>query len=104
MFTTGTSSADRTLKKPLGSWLLPWHQMRRDWPFLLDHSNDNRDPDQNIIDPTIPASAIPVDVVTLQMTYSVKHGYAQSAAPSNQEEAPLESVFDSLPKLDFWEM
>jgi hypothetical protein len=38
------------------------------------------------------------------MTYSVKHGYTQSAAPSNQEEAPLESVFDSLPKLDFWEM
>jgi hypothetical protein len=124
MFSTGKSSADRTLRKPLGSWLVPWNQMRRDWAFLLDPSKDklyhrtpagftqhdkiridfDKEPDQNIIEPNIPPTAIPVDAVNLQMTYTVKRGYHQSCAPSNQEEDPLESVFDHLPRLDPWEM
>jgi hypothetical protein len=75
--------SDLTLRVPLGRWQHTWNKLRRKWPFLYDTINDNlfkhttlgytqhekitvdydSIPNQDIIDPVIPATAVPVDVV-----------------------------------------
>ena len=110
------------LRVPLGKWLVPWAELRRQWPFLLDattarlfHYTDlgytqhekltydfDKEPNQAIINPEIPRDAVPVDVNDHGTVWTVRRGYSQSAEPEQAQTDPV-SIYDLFPILDQWE-
>jgi hypothetical protein len=102
-----------TLRKPLGNWLVPWDKMRKMPVFLYDSVSDqlfhrgpagytqhsrlyhdfDKDANQEVIDPAIPHTAIPVDVTDRPHTWTLIQDRATSVVMSIASE-PLE--FDSL--------
>jgi hypothetical protein len=111
------------LRTPLDRWLILWDDLRRRWPFLYDATNDkllchtplgytqhekitidyNSTPNQDIIDPVIPETAVPVDVVDRKMTFTIRKGYWQSAVAQKKAGDPVEAVIDLLATVDWWE-
>jgi hypothetical protein len=85
------SKSDHRLRVPLGRWLHSWDKLRGKWPFLYNATNDklfryttlgytqhekitvdyDSTPNQDIIDPAIPATKVPVDVVDRGMAFTI---------------------------------
>ena len=111
------------LKKPLGQWLVPWFEMRCQWPFLYDPTTDHlfhyspqgytqhnklrqdydRTPAHAIETPVISRRAVPVNVIKYDHTFRIQWGWQQSGAPQDQVVAPMESFYDLLPTMEPWE-
>ena len=119
------SSPRLKLRQRLGQWLIPWNQMRCEWPFLYDATSDqlfrhtcqgytqheklwrvyNKTPSQGIINPVISEWAVPVNVTEYNHTLRLQWGWQQSGAPrpSVQGHTATESFFDLLPTMNYWE-
>ena len=118
-FTTSAPHRRYNLIQPLGDWLVPASQMRRQWlywhdPILshlykkhpqhytlhlqLTHDFDNEPSGQCSV---IPASALPVDVTTYAHTWKVHRHYIQWQLPP-QVATPTQ-IQDLIPHLPPWE-
>ncbi len=118
-FTQSRSNRRYQLKQPLGNWIVPAAQMRRQWPYwhdpihnrllkktshtytihlLLRHDFD-ADPAGQCS--TLPAAAIPVDVTVYAHTFRVHHHYIQWQLPPSV--ASPQDIQSLIPTLPAWE-
>jgi len=123
MYILADGSKQHRLRMPLGKWLVPAVTMRKKWRNLYDsrskklfyrtplgytqHSklrtDYDKDPDQDIINPVIPAHAVPVDTVERQYTWSIKRGWKQHTLVDTCENPVATTVSEKVNTLDVWE-
>jgi hypothetical protein len=109
---------NRRLKQPLGAWLVPAHELVREWPFYLDPAEDalyrrtglgftrhdriirDFDRDPSFLPATLPPSAVPVSAILRPSTFSI------TTPPLLFQDAPPvlpTTIIPLLPTLDPWE-
>ena len=113
-----TTQASRLLTQPLGEWLVPANQLRRQWPFLYDSDSDTLfhqnflgisahrrlrhdfDKDSDVLDPLIPHSAVPATVQPRPSTWTLKRWIPQYTTPT---QGPFGTFYASRHVLPPWE-
>ena len=113
------TSTGTKLYHPLGSWTVPEHSMRRQWPHWYDpiqgllfqkhsrHYTAHRklkhdyDMEPSHTCPSLPASAVPVDVTVYAHTWKVHSHYVQWDLPASRPSS--DDIQTLAPTLAEWE-
>jgi hypothetical protein len=112
------------LRTPLGRWIVPSHELQRQWPFLYNSTNDTllhtedeqytihcrmvydfyKDEDSAISqDQPLPPEVYPVAVIDRPKTWTMPFTNLYMKSSVLPPLPPLESFFDLLPNMQPWE-